>query len=437
MDRGWIDPSGLLATAFALLWTVVSLPGIPGAMAATPMASPSSDESGMKINVIHELHVRTGAGTEIIRLRPGEQPTRVSPDELADPKAEQIRWTLEVSTDGSGRLVFRAPKAGGDTPLLAVHPDGAIQLSPHLAFTGRNVEGVRELQFFDANRDGHVFEIEELPGGAGSARVGTLQISPVVGEADSHDTDYVLIHPKTGAIDFKGPGSKRFHGSAVSDVGEINLADNGKDGRTFRLHEFQQAKGPFRGILRLMVEGEGPGDTTALIVHPHHGWVGVPNDLIVRGHLGAEGIPVTLGEPLEVNGQRVRGLAADPCATCAVRLDYFDENEDGKVDAAETVGSLEQTVGCQSGQLCSTMREVRVPGGETQRIEFERSFASGLPQLAVNPTFRPAESEDRVPVFTIESVTRNERGHITGVVVRNGDADTAHSAVVGIQGVVP
>lgn len=296
---------------------------------------------------------------------------------------------------------------------------------------GTNVEDVRQLRFQDADGDSHVFEIEELPGWASGDRAGALQISPVARATYERDTDYLLIHPKSGAIDLGGVGALRLHGSPILGPYRLVFGDHNDDGTHFMLHEITD--GPFDGLFRFGVLGN-PG---ILLAHPETGNVAFVNGVGLRGPLGVRGLATRLGEPLEADGQPIRGLSSDPCDTCAVRRDFVDADRDGMVDRAHSVRSLEASVGCESGQLCSKSTEVTVPAGGTVTVSFERSFASGQPRIVRNETFAPGdESPHRVPALTVEEIRRGDGGSITGLVLRNGDAEASHTGMVGIQGVV-
>lgn len=293
---------------------------------------------------------------------------------------------------------------------------------------GHQVKNVTELRLYDKNGDSHVFEIEELPPEAGSGRRGSLQISPVASGTYSTDTDYFLIEPQTGAVLFGGKGPVNLRGSKLSGIKQLHLQDRNKDGQHYHFRE--ASGGLFDGALGLIA------GKTAVLLADTQGRVGFIQDVFIRGELGGDGFPVQLGEPLHAQGHSLTGLKENPCATCAVRVDFLDQNADGRVDSADSVQSLDKTVGCRSGQLCSRTVSVRVPAGETKRINFERAYVSGFPQLVQNPTFQPEGSADRLPSLSIESVERNDDGAVTGVVIRNGDADTVHTGSVGIHGVV-
>lgn len=302
---------------------------------------------------------------------------------------------------------------------------------------GTVVKDIRELRFFDANGDSHVFELEELPVRAKRGRGGVLQISPVASGTYATDTDYLLIHPFSGAVDFAGPGPVRLHGSNLQGFSRLDFADANGDGLAYRFREIPAREGPFSGALLLSVGPvDQPNRNAVMAIFPGDETVGFAGNVVVRGKLGVEGIPVVLGEPLDADGKQLRGLPDDPCGTCAVRLDYLDGDGDGRVDAAESVESLDGATGCESGQFCTRTLSVSVPAGGTKRVEFEEAFRSGLPQLVQNETFRPTEdAENRVPAVTVESILR-EDGAVTGVVLRNGHAARDHSVTVGIQGVV-
>ncbi len=297
---------------------------------------------------------------------------------------------------------------------------------------GTNVEDVRQLRFQDANGDSHVFEVEELPSWASGDRAGAFQVSPVARATYDRDTDYLLIHPKSGAIDLGGGGPLRLHGSPLRGADGLRLRDRNGDGFRFLLREITST-GPLDGLVRL---GFHPGPTL-LIGDPRTGNAAFANGLGIRGTLGVRGLTTTLGEPLEADGNALRGLAFDPCETCAVRRDFVDADMDGTVDRAHSVRSLEASVGCESGQLCSETTEVTVPAGATKKVSFERTFSSGLPRIIRNETFAPGEeSPHRVPALTIEEVQRGAEGSITGLMIRNGHADEPHTGTIGIQGVV-
>lgn len=301
---------------------------------------------------------------------------------------------------------------------------------------GTVVESIREVRFYDANGDSHVFEVEELPSWAGDERAGALQVSPVASATYATDTDYLLIHPRTGRVDFGGSGPLDLQGSHLLQLGGLEFKDRNDDGLNFRLHELgPEAKG-FGGMFRFQAERQTGREVTLLLINPDQKWVGFPEDVGIRGKLGVAGVPITLGEPLHVNNQPVRGLPEEPCETCAVRADHFDADGNGRVDVAETVEDLRGAAGCEAGQWCTTTKDFEVPAGETVRVDFDRTFSRGLPQLVETPTFQPDGSSDRVPAITIQSVLHADDGGVTGVVLRNGDADAAHTGSVAIQGIV-
>lgn len=302
---------------------------------------------------------------------------------------------------------------------------------------GTVVESIQQLRLYDANGDSHVFEIEELPAWARSDRAGALQISPVASGTYATDTDYLLIHPGTGAVVFGGNGSVDLRGSSLLEVRGLRFSDDNTDGREFRIEELGAGAGQFSGMLRVVGVDESGKNLNMIFMDVKQGapWVGFPGHVVVNGHLGTRGNPTTLGEPLDANGESIRGLPEQSCGTCAVRADRFDADGNGRVDVAETAESLSGAVGCETGQWCTDVQSFEVPAGETRRVSFERSFSHGLPRLVETPTYQPDGSRDRVPAITVESVLRDDGGDVTGVVLRNGDADTAHSGSVAIQGI--
>lgn len=95
-------------------------------------------------------------------------------------------------------------------------------------------------------------------------------------------------------------------------------------------------------------------------------------------------------------------------------------------------------VSCEeSGAFCSESDTITISSGSTAQINFTQNFEHGTVSITENVFYRPGSlSSDRAAAIAINRIEKNAEGNISGVVLRNGNAGSSHTAEITVFGIL-